>query len=132
MFIKKGTGSNQKRGTWPGNGPASSLSSKQEKGEWKHTACAMCLMCPMQVRVEDGKIVEIKGENILPWEGKLCAKAYGGIWGRVYAPDRILKPLKRVGKRGEGKFAPCSWDEVIEAPLRGLQRHVAAAEWHDV
>ncbi|MBN2125506.1 MAG: molybdopterin-dependent oxidoreductase, partial [Deltaproteobacteria bacterium] len=88
---------------------------KDEKGEWKHTACAMCLMCPLQAKVKKGKIVDVRGEDILPWDGKVCAKAYGGIWGRVYASDRILHPLKRVGKRGEGKFVRCSWEEVIDA-----------------
>ena len=83
--------------------------------EWKHTACAMCLMCPMQAKVKKGKIVDVRGEDILPWDGKVCAKAYGGIWGRVYASDRIMHPLKRVGKRGEGKFVRCSWEEVNTA-----------------
>ncbi len=94
-----------------------------ERGEWKHTACAMCLMCPMQAKVKKGKIVDVKGEGILPWDGKICAKAYGGIWGRVYAPDRILHPLKRVGKRGEGKFVRCSWEEVINAVANKIKKY---------
>src|SRR4030067_2608544 len=115
MFGKRSTGLNRKKESRQAHRQALNLPAKQDQVEWKHTACALCLMCPMQVKVENGKIVEIKGEDIMPWEGKICAKAYGGIWGRVYAPDRILQPLKRIGKRGEGKFAPCSWEEVVDA-----------------
>lgn len=97
-----------------------------EDEKWVHTACAMCLMCPMQVKIKNGKIVDIRGEDIYPWKGRVCAKAYGGIWGRVYAPDRILHPLKRVGKRGEAKFVRCSWDEVIDSFSKKLKEYIDA------
>ena len=104
-----------------------------EKETWKHTACAMCLMCPMQAKVKNGKVVDVKGEDIAPWNGKVCAKAYSGIWGRVYAPDRILHPLKRVGTRGEAKFVRCSWDEVIDTVSGKIKEYTAAGhpEWFE-
>jgi len=77
----------------------------------------------MQVRVDKGRIVEIRGENIPGWEGLLCGKAIAGIGGRIYAPDRILSPLKRVGKRGEAKFIRCSWQEVIDALSSKLKEY---------
>lgn len=106
---------------------------KPEKGEWKHTACAMCLMCPIQTRVENGRIVDVRGEDIAPWNGNVCAKAYAGIWGRVYAPDRILHPLKRVGKRGDAKFVRCSWDEVTTAMAKTVKKYRDAGhpEWFE-
>lgn len=106
---------------------------QNDAGEWKHTACAMCLMCPMQAKVENGKIVDVRGEDILPWDGKVCAKAFGGIWGRIYAPDRILHPLKRVGERGEGKFVRCTWDEVVDATAGKLKEYIDAGhpEWYE-
>ncbi len=105
----------------------------EDSGTWKHTACAMCLMCPMQAKVENEKIVDVRGEDIYPWKGKVCAKAYGGIWGRVYAPDRILYPLKRAGERGEGKFVRCSWDEVLDAVSTKLKEYINAGhpEWFE-
>jgi anaerobic selenocysteine-containing dehydrogenase len=33
---------------------------------------------------------------------------------QVYDPERILYPLKRTGKRGEGKWVRVSWDEVLD------------------
>ena len=32
----------------------------------------------------------------------------------TYDPDRVLTPLVRVGKRGEGKFRKASWDEALD------------------
>ncbi|MFC1904188.1 molybdopterin-dependent oxidoreductase [Chloroflexota bacterium] len=92
-------------------------------GEWVHSACAMCLGAPMQVKVREGKIVAVKGENIPGWNGKVCGKAISGVADRVYNPDRILSPLKRVGKRGEGKFVRCSWEEVIDATAAKLKEY---------
>jgi len=42
--------------------------------------------------------------------GRLCAKGQAGL-NRVYDPDRLLVPLKRVGPRGEGKWKQISWEE---------------------
>jgi anaerobic selenocysteine-containing dehydrogenase len=32
---------------------------------------------------------------------------------RVYSPDRILHPLIRVGRKGEGRFEPATWDDAL-------------------
>jgi len=32
----------------------------------------------------------------------------------LYHPERLLYPLKRVGKRGEGKWKRVSWDEALD------------------
>lgn len=33
---------------------------------------------------------------------------------RLYSPERLLYPMLRVGKRGEGKFRRVSWDEALD------------------
>ena len=45
--------------------------------------------------------------------GRNCAKG-PATHNQVYDPERILYPLKRVGKRGEGKWKRVSWDEVLD------------------
>lgn len=45
--------------------------------------------------------------------GRNCAKGPATI-NQITDPDRILYPLKRDGKRGEGKWKRVSWDEVLD------------------
>ncbi len=89
-----------------------------------HGSCAMCLGAPMQVRTRNGKIMGVEGENIPGLEGKICGKAIAGTGDRIYGPNRILHPLKRVGERGEAKFVKCTWDEVINAVAGKLKQYI--------
>ena len=45
--------------------------------------------------------------------GRNCAKG-PATHNQVYDPERILYPLKRVGKRGEGKWKRISWEEALD------------------
>ncbi len=56
--------------------------------------------------------------------GRNCAKGPATL-NQVYDPHRILHPLKRTGRRGEGKWQRVSWDEVLDelaARIRGAIR----------
>ena len=69
--------------------------------------------CVMTVEVEDGRAVKIGGDPEHRFtQGFLCAKVNHYL-ERVYSPDRILHPLKRIGAKGEGRFARISWDEAL-------------------
>ncbi|NHZ87256.1 MAG: molybdopterin-dependent oxidoreductase, partial [Planctomycetia bacterium] len=74
--------------------------------------------------VEDGRVVHLEGNPELPrTNGKLCARGQGGV-GQVYNPDRLLFPMKRVGKRGEGKWKRISWESALSelgGKLKALQ-----------
>ncbi len=78
------------------------------------TACAMCASrCAAIGYVENGYVVKMEGNpDSQRTLGVLCAKGQAGI-NQVYDPDRILQPLKRVGKRGEGKWQKISWDAAL-------------------
>jgi anaerobic selenocysteine-containing dehydrogenase len=68
----------------------------------------------MLVTVENGVATDIRGDPDMPFtEGTLCTKvAY--YLERTYAPDRLLYPQRRVGKKGEGKFRRITWDEALD------------------
>ncbi|NOX97110.1 MAG: molybdopterin-dependent oxidoreductase [Nitrospirae bacterium] len=74
--------------------------------------------------VEAGRLVKIEGNPKLPrTNGKVCARGQAGV-NQVYDPDRVLYPMKRVGKRGEGKWKRISWNEALNevtAKLRELR-----------
>jgi anaerobic selenocysteine-containing dehydrogenase len=69
--------------------------------------------CSFKCTVRDGKLVKIEANE---WPDKrhnlICLRGLAEL-ERVYSPDRIKTPLKRVGERGEGKFVPISWDEAL-------------------
>lgn len=70
--------------------------------------------CLMDVTIEHGRAVKITANKDHPFtRGALCAKV-NKLLDRVYAPDRLLTPVKRIGPKGPGaQFAPISWDEAI-------------------
>lgn len=69
--------------------------------------------CLLKAYVKDGVIVRMETDDGGEPQLRNClrCRAYRQ---RVYAPDRILYPLKRVGERGEGNFERISWDEALE------------------
>ena len=82
--------------------------------------------CVMTVDVEGGRAVAIGGDPEHRFtQGFLCAKVNHYL-ERVYSPERVLHPMKRVGKKGEGRFERISWDEALDT-VAGRLREIAAA-----
>ncbi|MGC9130886.1 MAG: molybdopterin dinucleotide binding domain-containing protein [Pyrobaculum sp.] len=52
------------------------------------------------------------------WSGTLCPRGADGIH-YVYDPYRILKPLKRAGPRGSGKWKVITWEQLIDEIVNG-------------
>jgi anaerobic selenocysteine-containing dehydrogenase len=70
--------------------------------------------CAMLTQVEDGRATRVSGDpNHPPTRGFLCTKVTRYL-ERVYSPDRLLYPMRRVGAKGEGRFERTSWDEAID------------------
>jgi anaerobic selenocysteine-containing dehydrogenase len=68
----------------------------------------------MTVGVENGRAVSIGGDPDHRFtQGFLCAKVNQYL-DRVYSPDRILHPLRRAGRKGEGRFERITWDQALD------------------
>ena len=81
--------------------------------------------CGIRVGVEDGRIVSLEGDPDHPvTRGFLCGKV-NRYAERVYSPERVRTPLRRVGAKGEGRFAPISWDEALDEIAHRFQETIA-------
>ncbi len=67
----------------------------------------------MLVTVAGGRAVEIRGAaDHPPTGGALCTKVAHYL-ERTYSDQRVLHPMRRVGKKGEGRFEPITWDDAL-------------------
>ena len=74
--------------------------------------CPSC--CSLVVTVEGGRLTSVTGNPDHPFtQGVICGKVREYA-ERVHSPLRIRQPLRRVGPKGAGEFAPISWDAAIE------------------
>lgn len=74
--------------------------------------CEMCsTRCPIEARVDSDKRIFLQG-NIYSKStgGKICARGGSGV-SQLFDPKRLVKPLMRVGEKGEGKYKEVSWEE---------------------
>ena len=83
--------------------------------------------CVMSVDVEGGRAVALGGDAVRRFTGGfLCAKVNRYL-ERVYSPDRILHPMRRVGRKGEGRFERISWDEALDEIAARFREIIAAS-----
>src|SRR2546430_16898741 len=84
--------------------------------------------CGLVVKVRDGRAVELRGDRDHPFtQGFLCQKVTRYL-ERVYHPDRLEYPMKRVGPKGAGRFVRVSWDEAALTIARRFQEIAASAD----
>ncbi len=83
--------------------------------------------CVLLAHVKDGVIVHLTTDNtsddasLISPQLRACAKGRAYL-KRVYHPERLRWPLKRVGERGEAKFVRISWEEALDTVAREMQR----------
>ncbi|MFF2500806.1 molybdopterin oxidoreductase family protein [Peribacillus sp. NPDC058075] len=79
--------------------------------------------CGLLLHKKDGKIIKVQGDPDHPvTKGNICNKVRN-MTARLYDPNRLKQPLKRIGPKGEGKFAPISWEEAID---------IITSKWKDL
>lgn len=75
--------------------------------------------CPVRCFTKAGKVIRIETDNTLPdatdapRQIRACQRGRS-MRERIYSPDRLKYPMKRIGKRGEGKFERISWEEAVK------------------
>jgi thiosulfate reductase / polysulfide reductase chain A len=99
------------------------LTNDYSKAKIVKSVCLNCsTVCGIQGYVIDGKLVKVGGNPEDPNNGKsLCAKGQSGPTINSY-PERLLYPMKRVGKRGEGKWQRITWDEAYDEIAKRIRK----------
>lgn len=85
--------------------------------------------CGMKLHIKDGKLVKVEGDEENPiTQGRLCIRCLT-LPEYTYHPQRIVHPMKRIGKRGEDKWQRISWDEawdIIVEKINGFKKNYGA------
>lgn len=82
----------------------------------RHSVCALDCpdACSLLVQVKEGRAERLRGNPEHPiTQGFLCGKVARYL-ERHNHPDRLSRPLRRLGAKGEGRFEPVSWDEALD------------------
>jgi len=84
--------------------------------------------CALEVSVCDGRVVKVAGAaDHAPTAGVLCTKV-AFYPERIYHPDRLLYPLRRVGGKGPGaSFERISWPQAL-ATIADRYRQIIASD----
>ena len=138
LFAKGETGTGITPGDYDLGKPENILSS----------VCLQCNTgCGIKVKLLNGVAVKLEGNPYSPWTmvpslpyktplkettsiyGSLCPKGQAGIQ-TLYDPSRIVKVLKRAGKRGENKWAAIPFEQAVSEIVNGgkLFKHVKGEE----
>jgi len=104
-------------------------------GRMRKSIPSVCMMCPASCGIlgylEYGKAVNIGGNPLDPnSRGRICARGIAGL-NHLYNPDRNLTPLRRAGKRGEGRWKQISWEEAFHEVASRLKALQAEKQHHD-
>src|SRR5271166_4105692 len=92
-----------------------------------HTACPHDCpdACAVLVTIDDGRATRVQGDPDHPvTRGFLCGKVAKYL-DRVYAPDRVLYPMRRIaakGTYGDKAWQRISWDEALDEIASRLKK----------
>ncbi len=69
--------------------------------------------CGLLAEIENGRIVKVENDKTHPVSKNGICRKMQHYEQDIYSMDRLMKPMRRVGKKGEGKFEPISWNEAV-------------------
>ncbi len=100
-----------------------------ERTVWSACVVNCGSRCPLRLQVKQGRVIRILPDNtgddgLLTRQIRACPRGRN-MRERIYNPDRIKRPLKRVGRRGEGNWQEISWDEAFDLFADRLKHTIA-------
>ena len=106
----------------------------EEKAVWSSCTVNCGSRCLLRLHVKDDTVYWVEsdttGDDVYGnHQVRACLRGRS-IRRRMNHPDRLKYPMKRVGKRGEGKFERISWDEattLIAERLKTITQQYGAA-----
>jgi len=83
--------------------------------------CNLCeAICGLELTIEDGAVTAVRGNEHDPLSrGHICPK--GVAIADIYSdPDRLRRPVRRIGTGASARWEEISWDEAFDAVADGL------------
>ena len=115
-------------GLLPGAGLSASAAEDGGELETLWSACVVNCgsCCPLRMQVADGRVVRVlpddTGDDELGSQQiRACVRGLN-YRQRMYTPDRLKTPMKRVGKRGGGEWEEISWEQAYDEIAEAVQR----------
>ncbi|TDQ56651.1 Tat-targeted selenate reductase subunit YnfE [Mesocricetibacter intestinalis] len=101
---------------------------KENKKVWAVCSVNCGSRCPLRLHVRNNEVYRVETDNIGDdqygnHQIRACLRGRA-MRRRMNHPDRLNYPMKRIGKRGEGKFKRISWDEALDTIADNLKRIV--------
>lgn len=92
----------------------------------KRTICFTCSQqCGHIAYLKEGEVVRLQGDRDHPRTGGFICPKGAQAPQLHYSPDRIHRPLKRIGARGSGEWEPISWEQALDEIAAKLMRLAA-------
>ncbi len=105
--------------------PTTSGGTQGPKVVWSSCNVNCGSRCPLRMTVVDGQITRIDpddtGDDELGTQQVRACPRGRSIRQRIYNPDRLKYPMRRVGERGSGEFERIGWDEALDAIADSLR-----------
>ena len=91
----------------------------------KKVLCSSCdIYCQVLAEKSDNGSILIKAQDPRPGRANICMKGVHAPEGFDH-PDRIRRPLKRVGPRGSGNWQTISWDDALDEIADKLKKIIS-------
>jgi thiosulfate reductase/polysulfide reductase chain A len=106
--------------TFEKGGYADRCTEKRVKGV--PTTCTGCFAhCGLVAYVADGQLLKVSGNPAHPVNrGTLCMTGEASVY-KLYDPERLTKPLVKVGKRGQDRWKEVTWDAALSIAAENIK-----------